>query len=309
MIAVLQMIVLKELLGGMRPFCLLLNPVTWFELQRPTTEGKGWVFHGLICAPLCLAAQIFQIGVAYYILSVSMSVIMLASDVKEIIFNGLVVTFLSDLDEFAWTAMSAVFHLDQERFENFQFKLNDTGIVNKTRKEAHESLLFGLEWTKTWKSWFYRGRGGKVTILENFLIFATLTFIYVRQVAMYVQATDTGILPVARDVCALYRGWDKPEEEWFSALQLKLIDFFTLINYTAMLTHNVESSDIDCDDAKYKKGPFTDLLMYIEWWPKPVLGAIITVVVLFAGPQLLYGNYKKILEFLKPKATTLRGAE
>ena len=55
MVAVLQMIVLKELLGSMRPICLLLNPVSWFELERPNDSWpKGWAFK-----PLCPRASRF----------------------------------------------------------------------------------------------------------------------------------------------------------------------------------------------------------------------------------------------------------
>merc|ERR1719265_2973201 len=75
MVGLLQMVGFKELLGSLRPMCYLVNPVTWFEMHRPTTEGKGWPFHAAICAPICWCAQIYQFSIAYYVLIISMSVI------------------------------------------------------------------------------------------------------------------------------------------------------------------------------------------------------------------------------------------
>jgi len=325
MIAVLQMIVLKELLGSMRPFCLLMNPVTWAELKRPSTSGtpskplgwSSWMFHSWICCPICLAAQLMQFGVAYYVLSVSMSVIIIATDVKEVIFNGLVVTFLMDLDEFAWFAMSAVFHLDQETYDNFHFEIvqelvadkeeaHKAARVDKERKAAQTDLLFGLTFTKGWKFWFYHGKGGKATILENNLIFSTLTFIYVRQLCMYVQAIHTGILPVARDICSLYRGMKHPQDEWLHTIAVKVIDFFTLINYEVMLEHHVESYEKNhnvtdyCLSHEMRAGPFHHIIDYGKWWPKQVLGGLFVIVLLFLAPQLIYSNYQTIWSGMKP---------
>jgi len=65
-----------------------------------------------------------------------------------------------------------------------------------------------------------------------------------------------------------------------------------------MLRHHVETSGIDCFAPEFYEGPFTHIVMYIKWWPKQVLGGLITIVLIFAGPQLLYSNYRKILKFL-----------
>lgn len=291
MVAVLQMITLKELLGSMRPVCLVLNPISWFELQRPTTAGRGWVFQAWICAPICLVAQMMQFSIAYYVLTVSMSVIIVAEDTKDVVFNGLVVTFLADLDEYAWVAMSTVFHMDQRHFEDFAFKLREDVEVDHARAEAKNSC----------KLWLYRGKGGKASIVENIVVFFTLTFIYIRQLFMFLEAIHTGILPTARDACTLYRGLKDPYKYWQAAIALHVVDFFTLINYRAMLIERVEHEQMrdECFSDTYYSGPFDEAGTFIEWWPYQVFGGVFGILFTLVVPQLLLANFKKVLLFLQ----------
>merc|ERR1712193_487566 len=100
-----------------------------------------------------------QFLIAYYVLIISMSIIVLAEDVKDMIFNGLVVTFLADLDEYAWSALAAIFHMDEKYFEEFKFRLRNDPEVDDERNAARRS----------WKIWLYRGKGGKARILENWI--------------------------------------------------------------------------------------------------------------------------------------------
>lgn len=313
MVAVLQLIGMKELLGSMRPMCMVFNPITWFELQRPSAEGRGILFHGGVCAPICMVAQMMQFAVAYYVLTISMSVIIVATSVKDVIFNGLVVTFLADLDEVAWGAMSAVLHMDQKKFDEFQFQLKDSKDVLeaaaaagrqeeiRAKKIAKKVSDARAEAKDTWKYWLYRGKGGKASVLENIFVFFFLAIVYIRQLFMYVQAIDTGILPVARDVCSAYRGLKEPGHNVGSAITLKVVDFFTLIEYSEMLHESVRHEEIrkECFTPEYLEGPWDHASTYFEWWPKQMWGGVIGIVLVFALPQVLYANFKPILEFLK----------
>lgn len=302
MVAVLQMIGIKELLGAMKPMCLVLNPVTWFEFDRQRGKSNAdTAFHAWICAPICLVAQFLQFGIVYAVLIVSMSVIIEAKTVKDIVFNGLVVMFLGDLDEFAWLAMSAVFNMDQNYFADFRFQLSKEPEVEKARNTAMENHDKDQWWTlEYWNFWFYRGRGGKFQIAENLIVFGALIYIYIKQALMYVQAIHTGILPVAHDVCSLYRGLSKPQQYPIASMILNFVDFFTLINYRVSLQHTVESGHLAtaCETPLYKQDPFDKALLYLSWWPKNVGLPLIGILVMFGLPQLLYANYMKLLQCL-----------
>jgi hypothetical protein len=137
MVIVLQIIGLKELLASMRPIFLLLNPYTWILLVRPADTGS-WLsgaFKKWFCLPICVLAKLMQLMIACYVLTVSMSILFIAKDVKSVIFNGLVVTFLADLDEYAWVAMTSIFHMDKLRFENFRFKVKEDPKFDKVVEE------------------------------------------------------------------------------------------------------------------------------------------------------------------------------
>lgn len=308
MVVVLQMVYIKEVLGALRPLCFIMNPVTWFELERPSTTDKGVFFHAIFCAPLCIMAQLLQFGIAYYVLTVSMSVIAISQNVKDVIFNGLVVTFLADLDEFAWTAAAAVFHLDNRYFEEFQFSIWDKETEKskddfKELKKAEVSR-YRREARKGWKNYLYRGRGGKAVVLESLIVFTILSLMYIRQLFMFAQSIKTGILPVARDVCELYRGYKQPESYWKANIKLSLVDFFTVIPYRAVLDQVIEHEDFEqtCFTAEYTQGPFENIPEYIAWQPKMLIGGVCVIFLMFQGPQIVFAFHQRIVEFFNKSA-------
>lgn len=270
MVVVLQMITLKEMLGALRPLFMLMNPVTWFELKteefgeltggedKEVVEKKiippcftfdgirhritGSLFQAWICAPLCIVSQLMQFAIGYYVLTVSMSIILSADKVDEMIFNALVITFVQDLDEHAFTAIANVIHIDIQEIQEFKFEIRRDKEVKEAQQRANDSWkewvasLCGrtggnrtsrsssLSCLEPFAIWFYHGRGGKAKLVENVLIFSLLALVYIRQLFIYCQSISTGILPVARDVCAIYRGFcsanpdqcsEKPEKHFF----------------------------------------------------------------------------------------------
>jgi hypothetical protein len=300
MVLVLQLLLLKEILGALRPICLIINPFSWWELQRPPLLKAGFGFRAWICAPTCLFAQCMQLFIAYYVLPLSMSIIIVAKDVKEMVFNGLVVTFLADLDEYAWSAMSAIFHMDQKLFEEFQFKLVSKSDDPKTHKHRQEVVAAHPQTPLSWlQGYLYRGKGGKVSVIENFFIFTVLIIMYTRQLFMFVQAIDTGILPVARDVCSGFRAMEHPHKKWFAYYGLVILDKLTFINYGDMLKSSVRHEDIlkECHEPKYMDGPMTHAAKYIEGYPY-VWSAMIGMACIFAVPQFFYAAFQQILHFL-----------
>ena len=98
MVIVLQMICLREFLAAMKPLAFIVNPITWREVWRPSSD-KPKLFHALICVPVCFMAELFQFIIAYTVAASSMTIILQSDHVTDVVFNGLVITFLTDLDE------------------------------------------------------------------------------------------------------------------------------------------------------------------------------------------------------------------
>jgi hypothetical protein len=328
MVIVLQLIGLKELLGALRPIFLMINPYTWQLLVRPPTEKWGALFRWQFCLPLCLAAKFMQLFIGYYVLIVSMSTIVTADSVKNVIFNGLVVTFLADLDEYAWVAMTAIFHMDKARFEHFRFRVKEDPEYNpnpnhrRAEETAHldkpEEMKFEMmEWDEHlklsgycdmrrdaknhgWKFYMWHGKGGKSGVTENWFVFTVLLYIYTRQLFMYIQMIHTGILPVARDVCRFYRGLKQPAKHWLGAIELTLADLFTFVSYRQTVEFSAERANItdDCFHGHYSEGPFDKALEYAALSPKFVVGAVFTLFMLLVVPQIILPTLPKIVGLL-----------
>jgi hypothetical protein len=315
MVIVLQLIAMKELIGSLKPLLFVINPITWQEIDRPGIRGEVdangdpvealsgahyWnkkLYNPWLMAPVCACAQLMQFGIAYYVLIVSMSIIMEAQNVKDVIFNGLVVTFLADLDEYAWVAAATVFHMDLKTFEDFEFRIAETRHADGQIKSINEERDNARH---SWKIWLYRGKGGRVSVLESLLIFSGMGYLYIRQLFMFIQGMHTGILPVARDVCELYRALALPDPSIFSVAKLKMVETFTLINYNEMLTETIHKNNLkdECMSAEYKAGPFDAAMDYITWWPKNTMIGCLGILILFGLPQIIYANYVKVLKAL-----------
>jgi hypothetical protein len=320
MTVVLQMIVLKEFLSALKPLAFLCNPFTWQEVWRPSTANPR-LFHAGLCVPFCITAEIMQLIVAYMVATLSMSVIMRADRVSDVIFNGLVITFLTDLDEYAWEASAAIFHVDARKYGLFKFRLladviaedeETTSPSGKKRKdlqaqemhlrrkaairEAEQGILQG-----GWKIWFYRGRGGKVQILENLFIFGGLCLMFFRQCIMFVQAFDTGILPLTRDICHLYRGLHGHDRS--GALTLKFFDVVTLVDYRHSLENCITRYNVtDCfDDHMRALDLFRDAPTYFfhPIYKRYLVISFVMLVAVFILPQVLFANHIHLISLYK----------
>merc|ERR1719253_1462539 len=109
--------------------------MTWIECER---AKESPAFRGRFCAAFCVAAEIMQLLVAYLVLALSMTVIIRAEKVSEVVFNGLVITFLTDLDEYAFQACCAIFHFDARQYNKFKFQLIKHASIAKEIEIFHE---------------------------------------------------------------------------------------------------------------------------------------------------------------------------
>jgi hypothetical protein len=314
MIVVLQMICLKEFLSGMKPLLFVCNPITWSEMRRETNASPR-LFRPAFCIPLCIAAECMQLYIAYQVSVLSMTVILGADSVSSAIFNGLVITFLTDLDEHMFTAMVAIFHIDSRKYRDFvighcRFLVQGDRVYRDKFSEAGKpwGLLDKKDDTPHWSVkerndakangdctiWLYRGPGGKVAVLENLLVFGALAVIFFRQILMFFQAVETGILPLKRDVCTLWRGIHG--DSTYGAMVVMFNNFFTLVDYKQSVHNNHERFHVtDCYDPSVKPLCLSDFPILYRIYPRYMAGAITFFCVILVLPQLFLANHKKIL--------------
>lgn len=299
MVIVLQMICLREFLAAMKPLAFIVNPITWREVWRPSSD-KPKLFHALVCVPVCFMAELFQFIIAYTVAASSMTIILQSDHVTDVVFNGLVITFLTDLDEYMFTAAAAVFHVDVRKYNNFQFKFN---------RSAEDERAAA---TNTWKRWLYRGRGGKVQLVENCVVFGFVGLMLLRQVFVFTQAIDTGVLPLKRDFCTLFRGLDGPyvdstHGDNMGAMLVFVMNGLTLLDYRKSLENcAIRWKVTDCYHSDVRPLDMTeDVPRYFKEYPRFFPLACIIVVAVFLVPQLLYANHVKILDFFEDKYAKL----
>eukprot|EP00928_Gymnodinium_smaydae_P088545 TRINITY_DN72615_c0_g1_i1.p1 TRINITY_DN72615_c0_g1~~TRINITY_DN72615_c0_g1_i1.p1 ORF type:complete len:554 (+),score=70.68 TRINITY_DN72615_c0_g1_i1:76-1662(+) len=326
MVIVVQMVSLREMVGALRPLLFVLNPVTWGELYRPGMDGKffkhlpwlTWLrifFDWKWLALLCIVAQVFQVTIAYVVNVMSISIVLASDDVSNVIFNSLVVIYIADLDEYAWSAVTQIFHIDADYYDKFKFhpvEEDDTGhgktdAQNKgTDVHPEEKLTTQKPKAKKWDEsrcyrWFFRSGGGKVETLETCVVFILLASVYIRQVFVLAQAYDTGIVPIIRDVCDLYRGWQG--DDTMGWIILRIMDLFTAVDYDASLVdsvHRLGLHNSTCYESKYQSLHWADAWHYLSHsdYAHKMWVTLFTVFTLFILPQLVFVFHEDLLHWL-----------
>jgi len=188
----------------------------------PTCCGTcGQWLSDMIVLPCALLALSMKLFVNYLVCVDSLSIILSADTAHDIIFNGLAITFVSDLGEDWWKFLEHALHF--ESIENVKFERSPSGEVweddatlTKDGKERAmcPSLLSALsnctslpkddkDGSAKRASIFSIGYGGNR--IMHVLAMIALMGIYGRQLLVMLHAFDTGKLPAARDLCSEYR--------------------------------------------------------------------------------------------------------
>lgn len=213
----------QNLMQAFQHFIFILNPITWVEVKHCSpTEWVGekwkslhWMFKVLALLPWPFFAVCMEALVNYLVCIDSVSVIFNSPDAKEAIFNSLAITFIVDLGAHWWNFCAYVFHIGS--FGDYEFLVEPgevwEGNSDKLTKEKRDSmslprLVEFIVWATTWKCFgfqhtFLRSGYGARRLSQASSIFV-LAFVYCRQLFVVLQAVQTKILPVARDICTEY---------------------------------------------------------------------------------------------------------
>eukprot|EP00928_Gymnodinium_smaydae_P022067 TRINITY_DN18654_c1_g1_i1.p1 TRINITY_DN18654_c1_g1~~TRINITY_DN18654_c1_g1_i1.p1 ORF type:complete len:490 (+),score=96.03 TRINITY_DN18654_c1_g1_i1:289-1758(+) len=282
-IVIVQFSLFKELLGAIQLLVFVLNPTTWTDIKRPNPRrmksfGKFMFYSGFV-APFPILAMILKTSVAYVVCVDSISIILASTTEKQVIFDSLVITFIADLDEVWWNVCSMVFHFDD--FGSFEMKTASHEFV----REARSNVFFpGLHQRLTC---LRRAESGRK--IETLLSFTIMFLFYSRQFVVILYAFDTNVLPIARDVCTMWR-WEMRKEKWLSSVPslYRIFEKYVLVMDIRDRLIEVGNWDDICVTSKYDRMRGTDVARMIYEYPGECAAMLAILVTIFFAPQVIY---------------------
>jgi hypothetical protein len=272
MVAVVQLSSFGIMLSNVRLFTFIMNPITWFEIDRPS--AKKWraanrtdeemkessakllplaLFHPITLAVPSLIAISCRFSISYMVCVDSMSVIFGATHMTDAMFNALVLTFIIDLNSMYWGFVSTIFSLNSMDDFTFEYREGVKEVIKevvKRRREGNDEIdeelhakIQGVdkESTEGEKSCMLSliktvpciSRVCGFRKIENFIAFFLLGAIYLQQVFTVIFAMTTNVLPMARDICTMWRwkvGHGQGASKSITSLILKFLDTITFVH-------------------------------------------------------------------------------
>lgn len=290
MVVVIQLMVFGEMFNAIKLLLAMVNPTTWLDIKGIAPEDKESGFIKFIFRTVCLypwpaLAVSAKLSIVYLVCVDSVSIVLCSSDVRDAIFNALALAFVADLDVMFWKFVSAIVHF--EDFQEFRFRF----ARNKDRLNA-----FPRSYRK-WLTPFRRGHG--LRKIENFFIIAAMFYIYQRQLFIVLHALHTNVLPMARDLCTIWR-FANGESSHFGlgAMSGKMKTTFVLVSPMARI--NQVGSDI-CHDraAEFARMKLSDCLQLWREYPVATWLGLMAIAVALVVPQIVYSAsipFKRCLE-------------
>lgn len=221
-----------------------------------------------------------------------MSIILASVSVKSAIFDSLAITFVVELGDYALEFYSTVFHL--EKIENYEFRLETEEVKNECTCAKACGPTDGFLPLK----FLHRGHGGRKfeALVSSFIMF----LIYYRQLFVVVHAVDTNILPVARDICTLWRWQGGHERSMAGAAMLFrwLQSYFLLLDPTPEIDMKANPSMGGYCNESFRRMQTSDDLLLVEKYPQQMVCGISAILVCLILPQVFYAANAWIRTFL-----------
>eukprot|EP00929_Paragymnodinium_shiwhaense_P073595 TRINITY_DN3756_c0_g1_i2.p1 TRINITY_DN3756_c0_g1~~TRINITY_DN3756_c0_g1_i2.p1 ORF type:complete len:566 (-),score=94.68 TRINITY_DN3756_c0_g1_i2:117-1775(-) len=313
----------------------------WIPVRE--TEGNKWVLdamlyvgkilvHPIFMSPFAILALIMRLGIGYLVCVDSVSIILLAETVKDSIFNSLAITFITEMTTAWWTMVESVFNLEQ--LTKYEFKLKPPGTVWKKQKPTNtedtwpccqcfaaddteyiskevqdrfflKKTMTGLLQTRVGQ-WLRRGKGHKnLRRLENVTTYGMMFWVYFQQLCVIVFAIHTNVLPIARDICTMWR-WNAGK-----ALFLKKTAGFVVTFLQYGIWFNIEEEldkvvggDTDVCEAggKHYRMVTSDRIEITREYPRAMCGGTAMIVCILVLPQVFRGLHGLIMESIVGKS-------
>jgi len=242
MVAQLAMMALLEMSRSLQAMLFALNPATGHEFVRhlpeDPVEGDGGTcvmrcwragpFGWRVCWVSSALAEGMQLHVAYNVLLLSLSTVLKQGRVHDVLFNGLALLFVLDLDNVWFAFLSKFISIDHSLYET----ITDDSF-----------FLIATPWVEDgryrWLSWSSKA-GARLA--SQFITVLALLFIAQRQLMDYYIAVKTNKLPVWRLVCDLYTGQLWSDMPSVIREQAVLYSTPTFLRLQKLIQQDIESS-------------------------------------------------------------------
>eukprot|EP00404_Azadinium_spinosum_P062182 CAMPEP_0180696424 /NCGR_PEP_ID=MMETSP1038_2-20121128/2966_1 /TAXON_ID=632150 /ORGANISM="Azadinium spinosum, Strain 3D9" /LENGTH=484 /DNA_ID=CAMNT_0022727891 /DNA_START=65 /DNA_END=1516 /DNA_ORIENTATION=- len=298
MILILQVISFQELIGTLRVIIFVLNPASWTEVVRPDPDDPEWyyrfkfMFMPIFTAPIAIAACFWKFLIAYLVCLDSVSLIFVTSNITDAIQYSVAIFFITELDEYWWSVMQAVFHYDN--FDGFRYETCSAEMRDRFEERAlfriPEAVKSRLLPTCVLNMLTGRRYGKTIGIFSTY---ALLCALYIRQLFVVLFAVHTNILPMARDVCTMYRfNHDEAHTFKVSAQLIRwAMNNLIVVNVAEDIDEVVQQKlDSDCE-GRYLRMQGHDIVMLLNTYPLQCCAGIASIFFFLFMPQVAHLLY------------------
>lgn len=296
MMLVVQLLLFEDIRAALQLLAFVLNPTSWSDIKRKDPEEMGlkssiaMVWTPWCLAPFAIVALVMKVVVAYFVCIDSVSIILAAESVKQAIFESLAMVFVIELAGVWWEVFSAAFHMDD--YTEFRFLIASDESRLKHQERAYIKIPKFLQF-------LHRGYGARK--FEVVVAYALIFLIYNRQLNVVVYALHTNVLPVARDVCTLWR-YETGKVEFLhktAAVIRWAMRYMLLYDPQEDVTERCDPDKGGYCDQKFERMRSSDVQEMWTHYPGLMWGGTIGIWVLFVLPQVVYCNSKYIKRLVR----------
>jgi hypothetical protein len=228
-IVIIQVTYFEYVMDACRKILFLLNPAMWvelhtdnidewdegaFQLRADATKFRNTIHmiytRKILIFPPVLIAMLMRLLVTWLVIVDSISIILLSSNVLSTIWDCLAIGFLLEFNTYWWQIVHTILHIEPLDTTTFTVSFNH-GVWKTPDAKRSELSTLGrkIAICPSFVNLFSRnlpcrdGRGGRR--FEYLIVSVMCYFLGMRQVLIVTRALDTGISPMAREICWEYR--------------------------------------------------------------------------------------------------------
>jgi hypothetical protein len=312
---IVQLQLFSEILSCLRLLIFVANPTTWIELKRPDpkdmTSRFAWTYKAVYVAPFAIVSLGLKLLMDYLVCVESLSIILSADSAAMVIFNSLAIVWIVDVDVVFYDVWNVLCQFDTDAFEDHTF----------------EELPDDHEWRENVPQWYKMaqeklkglvgayGFGCKPSTIAKNATYLLIMLMYFRQLQILQFAIDTGVIPVARDVCAYWRVLDGPNHAELATLADDGLKDFSFLTVFKVLRTQLER--IADPHRKHNKGYCTEKYNRMStadqwglmtthpdlWW------SLLGLIIIFFLPQVIIYAGVAVGKWTKRSNSNLQGKE
>jgi hypothetical protein len=267
----LQLILFDGLYRSLASLFLLMNPITWTDIRRLEIPTSIIFTRPSFLATFATAALLCKTIIALWVTFASLSVVLVCEEVTSCIMHCLVVLFIAELDINWWSVCAAVYGFDD--MEGFFFELYCPDRRSRERSESVFARFLSTDLSAA----FYSKIG---SVFSHTIVGS----VFLWQSSVVVLAIDSNILPLARDICAMWHLLDGHSEYCLSPTLVQgcvnAASRAMGLDFSKMLTRTADPKFSGYCTDKYEVMQLRDIMHLVKkyHWLPIAIGALSLLV-------------------------------